>query len=455
MLVWIAPVLITSQRSFSLTFKQESSLNYNQKITSNLASINFKTQKQAKKNSKTASAPSIPIEVHTQAQYAEAWKSIRNKITNLYYNRKAKATEIKKYLDDAKPQVLAAKNDHEFRVAIKAMIHRFGDSHFDFYDKHDQEFYLFDALARGNQALKMPTIGAYFVPTHVTIDGKVQKAWQIDMVLNNSQADEKKLLPGDIILDADGKAFSPIDSFAGTIDKPVKLKVLRKLPNNESKEIEISIIPQSENAINEFLFATIQSEKVILYKGKKFGYIHVWTLANPQFASALNSAVLANLYNTDGLIFDIRGGFGGRPENVLNPFFLPPIDFKWQGPGYHFIQHTGYDKPIVLLTDHIARSAKEMVCEMFKLSKRAVLVGQTTAGNVLGTTPMKINNWAYLEMPIVNVFVDGYHLEKVGVSPDVYVPPGFNSKGEDRTLIVGEKTLDQMVLNKAANASHR
>ena len=398
------------------------------------------------------SKSSVPAETHSKVQYEQAWKKIRESISHLYYNRVKRAKQITKFLDDAQPKVLEATNDREFRNAVEAMIHRFGDSHFAVWTKHDQVFYLFDALARGNKAIKMPTIGAYFVHESVEYNQHKLKLWCADMVINESAAANSGLREGDCILSANGKPFHPVDSLAASLGKPLTLDVLR--PKNSSNlnafqtqfsELKIKVSPALRNAINEFLIGTLSSEKVIHYKGKKFAYIHVWTLANPQFASTLQGAVLGQLYHTDGLILDIRGGFGGRPEGILPTFFAPPINLKWQMPNFHHVEHTGYSKPMVLLIDHVARSAKEVVSQMFKDSNRAVLVGQTTAGNVLGTTPMPLASWLYLEMPIMNVFVNGVRLEGKGVSPNIPAPLGFDAKGKDLTLVKGEKVLYDLI----------
>ena len=99
----------------------------------------------------------------------------------------------------------------------------------------------------------------------------------------------------------------------------------------------------------------------------------------------------------------------------------------------------GYGKPMVLVTNGGSRSAKEVFSFLMKKSKRATLVGSTTAGHVLGTTPARLNDWAYLEIPIVDVLTDGKRIEGKGVSPDVPVKNEFDEKGKDLYI---EKALE-------------
>jgi len=94
-------------------------------------------------------------------------------------------------------------------------------------------------------------------------------------------------------------------------------------------------------------------------------------------------------------------------------------------------QMLGYQKPLVLLINEGSRSAKEVLSYVFKKSRRATLIGSNTAGNVLGTSPMRLNEWAYLEIPMVEVFTDGTRLEGKGVAPDIKVPVETDASGKD------------------------
>ncbi len=191
-----------------------------------------------------------------------------------------------------------------------------------------------------------------------------------------------------------------------------------------------------------FYRASLQSERIVERNGKKIGYIHLWTMANPRFAALLTSFVLqGKAVKTDGFILDIRDGFGGRPEGYFDPFFGPPISIKTISESRTTEEMTGYGKPLVLMINHGSRSAKEVVSAIFKDSKRATLVGSNTAGNVLGTSPIKIQDWGYLEIPMVDLTVDGVRLEAVGVAPDVLIEDGFDAEGRDSVLEQGLSIL--------------
>ena len=141
---------------------------------------------------------------------------------------------------------------------------------------------------------------------------------------------------------------------------------------------------------------------------------------------------------TDAFILDIRDGFGGRPERFFDTFFLPGSKIEWsRGGGTPTTQYFGYAKPVIVLVNEGSRSAKEVAAHLFKSSKRGTLVGKTTAGHVLGTSPMRVNDWSILEVPMVSLKVDGIDLEGHGVSPDIEVAPEFDGDGTDRILAKG------------------
>jgi len=124
---------------------------------------------------------------------------------------------------------------------------------------------------------------------------------------------------------------------------------------------------------------------------------------------------------SDALIYDLRDGFGGRPEGFFELFFAPDYELAWGLGSVTSKQRTGYDKPMVVLTNEGTRSAKEVVSAIFKKSKRATLIGQPTKGDVLGTFPQMIGDWGILEIPMVDLAFEGERMEKNPVQPDISV----------------------------------
>ena len=77
---------------------------------------------------------------------------------------------------------------------------------------------------------------------------------------------------------------------------------------------------------------------------------------------------------------------------------------------------------IVILIDEFSHSAAEMVAAFAKEHQLAVLVGNRTAGEVLGGANFRVGNGYYLRMPIAGWYTwQGNCIEGTGVTPDVAV----------------------------------
>lgn len=268
----------------------------------------------------------------------------------------------------------------------------------------------------------MAEIGAWFRP--IPTGG----GYTVQMVLDGTEAQKAGLRKGDVITLINGKPFTPVASLRENLDKASKISYQRN-----GKTFEATVTPEEKPALKMFLDATRDSAKIIEVGGKKVGYVHLWTEANTDFRDTLASLVYGKLRDTDALILDNRDGFGGRPEGFLDPFFRPEVNIEWKfsetAPGMQ--QLFGYQRPLVMLINEGSRSAKEVTSMILKKSGRGTLVGSTTAGHVLGTSPFRLNDWSYLEIPIVDVIVDGVRIEGKGVEPDVKLPRESDEAGND------------------------
>ena len=348
--------------------------------------------------------------------FPKLWSSITGSINGMYYAKETRKDELVRVLAKYKPQAEAAPDRSAFARTVNAMIAELGDSHFALFGNDQQGYYIMDAISNGDKAKPMPNIGAWY--KHGS-DG-----YTVQMVINGSSAEKAGLRNGDKVETVDGAKFRPVASFAK--EGNVKLGI-----NRGGKSMTLAVETSQTTAREMFLDGTKASVKVIENGGKRIGYIHLWTMVGDDFRNAVSSAVYGELVNTDACILDLRDGFGGRPEGFADPFFRPDVKLEWKGPLMAYTQQFGYQRPLVVLINGGSRSAKEVLSEILKVSKRATLVGSTTAGHVLGTFPLKVSDWAYLEIPMVDVVTGGVRLEGRGVSPDVAVAEEFDATGKD------------------------
>lgn len=361
----------------------------------------------------------------------KSWDLVSKRISQFYWAKDSQSEKLNRLLSEAAPSARSAKTVAEFNVAMDNMIAKFGDSHFDFLTKDDQGFYLFDGFAKGDKAAKMPNIGAWFKQTP---DG-----YRVMMVLESGAASVAGLQKGDLIQTVDGRPFSPVESLRDKIGSTVNLIYVDSKGQTKKAATMVSESPGQEL----FLNATKKSSRVIEQGSKKIAYMHLWTMANDKFKGALEGFVYGSARETDAFILDLRDGFGGRPEGYGDPFFRPEANLEWTfGSSGTTKQLFGYGRPLIVIINPGSRSAKEVFSYIIKKSGRGILVGSKTAGDVLGTSPSPVGDWAYIEIPMVGLKVDGIQLEHNPVIADVQVASEFDQNGKDLYL---EKAMEVAV----------
>lgn len=252
-------------------------------------------------------------------------------------------------------------------------------------------------------------------------------------VLAGHPASEAGVLVGDRMVSIDGEPFHPIRSFEGREREEVRLVVERR----PGEILDLTVTPVSLDGRTMFEDAMRESAGVIEHDGARIGYIRVWSYAGQEYQDILRSALLyGRLKDADALVLDIRGGWGGASPTYLNIFTQRTIDFtsiRRNGRASNFA--SGWDKPVVLLVDEGSRSGKELIAHGFQVLGIGPVVGETTAGAVVGGRFNVLSDGSALYVAVVDVKIDGQRLEGRGVTPDIVVPfdPGF-AAGADPQL---------------------
>jgi carboxyl-terminal processing protease len=167
------------------------------------------------------------------------------------------------------------------------------------------------------------------------------------------------------------------------------------------------------------------STQIIQRDGKKIGYVHIWSYAGDQYQEQLESDLFyGRLREADGLVLDLRDGWGGAPLGALNIYTA-------RGPSVTNIRRDGrrgtdiahWNKPVVMIVNERSRSAKEILAYGFQQYDIGPVVGSKTAGAVVAGFPFLMSDNSLLYVAVADVYVDGnQRLEGVGVTPDVVVP---------------------------------
>jgi carboxyl-terminal processing protease len=179
------------------------------------------------------------------------------------------------------------------------------------------------------------------------------------------------------------------------------------------------------------LAATRDSWSLLSKNGRKIAYIHIWSWTSLAIQQAVTDAIAkSNAMGADAFVLDLRDGWGGADPNYLN-IFNPniPVLEEVDRTGKRSSQDAHIRRPAVILTNGGTRSGKEVIAYGAKKHHLATLVGEPTAGAVTFGQPFCLTDGSLLLLAVADAYVDGEHLEGVGVKPDTAVHFDFRYAG--------------------------
>lgn len=388
---------------------------------------------------------SVPF-VGTQRQrggrdYTAAFDKVVQTVRDHFYDKTLHGVDWTKVTTGYRAQLRDVKSKAEFSTLINTMLGELKASHTGYLTQDDAEYYMLSSVMAGDlQGRKVEQIGV--------MGRQEASGFFVAGVLDGGPAEKAGIKSGDQLVAADGEPFTSAGSFRGKEGKSVSVRLRR---GGQEDLRTVTVMPEKRNVLKAFLDATRESARVLNVEGKRLGYVHLWTMGNDAFREALDSLVLHKLYDTDGLILDLRDGYGGIPWGYSDVFVRPDVTWEQQMRGENPLsRHTGYGKPMVVLINGGTRSAKEFLTYQFKAAKRATVVGTRTAGAFLGAGAYQINDDALLELPVVGLRLDKIRLEGAGVAPDILVRSEASYTERDTQLAQARQTLLELIRQRAA-----
>lgn len=308
--------------------------------------------------------------------------------------------------------------------AIDAMLASLGASHTGRYTKDEVAYYeLLDIFSRGDIRDRL---GLMFPQGEVAYTGigvaprVIGGRTFLAGVYHGGPADRAGLRTGDEILAVDGRPFAPIGSFAGKAGRPSAVELRRDAGGPAAT---LAVTPERIRPNEAFLAAMRDSIRVIPVGRDRIGYVRLWSYAGWRYQELLEDELAqGRLKDADGLVLDLRGGWGGAQIEYAELFLGGTPDMVVTGrEARDEFANFRWRRPLVVLIDGGTRSGKEIVA--YALQRKGVrLVGTRTAGAVLAGRARLLGDDSLLLVAVLDVTVDGVRLEGRGVTPDVEVP---------------------------------
>lgn len=378
--------------------------------------------------------PQMPSDESPEGAFNEAWLVVRS----AFYAPDFNGADWNAIREELLPRARAAKSPAEVSEVINAALSRLNASHTHHYIQSQREYYeLLDVFypdgvpeRRGSRVRPGPVeyVGIGLAAT--VIDGHTFAA----DVYSGGPADEAGILTGDELVSVEGGPWGDIAPFRGREGRLTKVTIQRT-PDPTSRK-ELQVMPEVIHPHETFLKAISSSARVFEINGLKIAYARLRSYAHEDYQERLKELLQTKFADADGLVIDIRGGWGGASPQYMDIFnpYSPKLEYISRD-GTHRKFSTTWRKPVALLIDSGSRSGKEVLAYAFKEHKIGLLVGERTAGAVLAGTPRPLADGSLLYIAVNAVTVDGVTIEGKGVEPDISIKRTLPySAGRDEQL---------------------
>jgi len=340
--------------------------------------------------------------------WSDAYKEVQNKLAQ----RKAALTMA------------------ELSTILNRALQSLKTSHCQFVSQNDESFYFLHSLfATINPAFRhgQNSWAHPIACTGLATGGCGYAAEQVRYVLDGSPAAKAGLVIGDYIKQVDGRPYTGYLNFLGKEGRQLTLEIERA----SSGKKQLTITPVKKDLYQLYVDATRASKEKIKVAGRTIGYIHLWAGGSAS-AEAVSDILTTDLKDVDGLVYDLRDGYGGASLNDLDLFYRPAAaypDCLSKKDGKTNIDRMYFDKPMVVLINSGSRSGKELLAFSLKNAGRALLVGENTAGAVVAGRLYPLDGKCALYLAVADISLQvkkakssvQERLEGQGVAPDLVV----------------------------------
>lgn len=335
------------------------------------------------------------------------------------------------FLEKYKDEIAAAKTDSELAEAINSRLMRFyGVSHV---------VLITPQAMRARTERRAVGVGIQVAPEEGGI--------RILGVFPGSPAAEAGLLPGDLILEADGKKVDNPTQISGAEGTQVVLTIKRE----DGTVKNFTLTRRAFSNVRPDTLTWVNDNTAVLK-------VHTFDLS---YDRRRIDELMAEASKAENLILDLRSNGGGVVANMLHllgHLLSPDMRFgtfisrgmvdefvketkgdptdlraivQWSGNrGLAAFRRNGqpFAGRIAVLVNGGTGSAAEITAAALKEFRDASVVGTRSAGGVLVSTMAPLTNGWFLQFPFMDyVTARGVRLEGNGVTPDVEAPtPRFN-----------------------------
>ena len=261
-----------------------------------------------------------------------------------------------------------------------------------------------------------------YVGIGVTISGQdTENGMLIIAVAEGGPAEKAGLLPGDLIIAADGQSI--VGKTTGEVQGLIK--------GEEGTTVQITYL---RNGVESTVAVTRATVKTPVAKAKMLpGNIGLVTIVNFNANCAKETKAAVQKLLDEGaqkLIFDVRNNPGGRVTELVSvlDYLLPEgaLFRSKDNKGRESVENSDaacLEMPMAVLVNGNSYSAAEFFAAALQEYEWATVVGEKTVGKGNYQVTYKLQDGSAVGLSIGKYYTpQGKHLEGVGIMPDVVVP---------------------------------
>ena len=391
----------------------------------------------------SAVAQTEPARKPDIAVFDEVWRMVDQR----FYDPDFRGQDWRAVRDRYRQLAEAASDEEAQAEVIDEMLATLGASHTGRYRQNDPAYYQLLDIFSGSLRRDLRTL----FPNGVRYPGiglftrRIGDKLFVSGTVAGLPAEEAGILVGDEIIDADGQAFEPVDSFTGKVGQTVTVHIRRAA---HGPILPMAMKPTWVEPAKAFLDAMSDGARIIEAGGKKIGYVRIWSYAGGRYQEMLEQLLSSGkLKDADALIWDLRDGWGGAQPYYLDIFGeLGPTMELTDRDGDHDVVNFKWRKPAALLINGGSRSGKEVLAYGFKKYQVGEVIGTRTAGALLAGRAFLLQDDSLLLLAVSDVAVDGERLERIGVAPTIEVPfPIEYAAGKDPQIDRAVEVLTRQI----------
>jgi C-terminal processing protease CtpA/Prc len=276
----------------------------------------------------------------------------------------------------------------------------------------------------------------------------------ITAVEPGSDADAKKLKPGDEVVSIDGYEPTRRDMwkmkyFYYRLNPKQSVRLVVRDPNGAERQLDVlAKLKEGKKVVDlndpdTWVEMEREAENDLRIERHRYyeqGGLYVWRMPAFDMEASEVDGVMRKAKKFDSLIIDLRQNYGGSVDmlqRLVGYFFdhdVKVADLKGRKEMKPVIAKTRggdvYKGKVVVLLDSESSSASEVFARVMQLEKRGIVLGDRSAGTVMRTRyyghQAGVDVVVYYGANITDadlIMTDGNSLERIGVTPDESVLP--------------------------------